>query len=156
MAAKRNSTVQIPVHVATGNVPHYCETQDVCKGRIALEVEELNRGFKPVPEGQWKPFHMASEETWRARIEQVIRDYDFEWRDPWEFVDTFKITGYGRGRSSAVLEMESTTTGMQCVMMMKDMTHMIRTATITKGIVSGRWIFGKRGMNYGLQYLGEQ
>ena len=150
----RKSTIQIPVHNVTGNVPHWTHPKSISVPQLASRKDELAAGFQNPMRNDNTP-SWKDEQAWINWISWHINAYDYTWRDPWEFVDTFKIVSYGRGRSSAVFNLESTTTGMKCVMMMKDMTDMITTATIVKGIVTGRWIFGKRGQNYGVQYLGE-
>ena len=110
--ATKKSTIQIPV-TKDGHVPHWTEKRAWCEHKIAETTNELQAGFKPVPSNQWKPFYMENETTWRTYLEGVIDRYQYDWRDPWEFVDTFQIEGYGRGRSSAVLNLKSTTTGME-------------------------------------------
>jgi hypothetical protein len=91
-----------------------------------------------------------------------MKDYemkDYEMKDTWIFEDTLKISSYGRsyehGRSAAYFNMESTTTSMKAVMMMSDMSHMVQTGVINKGLITGRWTFGKKGKNYGIEYVGE-
>jgi hypothetical protein len=146
-AKKRKSTIQIPFSVKTGNVPHWIEKQAYAEAQLAK--------FKAIRDGGYQNDWSGGEAQWRSWIDQRVETYDYEWRDPEEFVDTFQIIGYGRGRSAAYFELESLTTKMQAVMMMTDMTHLVLNANIFKGVVAGRWIFGKRGQNYGIQFLGE-
>lgn len=77
---------------------------------------------------------------------------NFHWKENYEFEDTLEITGFGRGRSSATFSLEDSK-GNRYSMFMKDMTEMIKSTTITKGKVHGKWTFCKRGMNYGIRYI---
>jgi hypothetical protein len=104
-------------------------------------------GTKPVA---W----LMSEDGWRKSTQRQIEEYSFDWVDPVEFVDTFQITGYYRGRSAAGLELKSTNTKGDCCMMIKDLTFMVMNADIVQGKVTGRWIYKKRGQNYSVEYLG--
>jgi hypothetical protein len=149
---KRKSTIQIPFHNQTGDVPHWADRQSVCITKLAEWKAVRDAGFQNPMRYDGKPT-WKDEADWLNWIGWQIRHYDYQWRVPAEFDDTMKILGYGRGRSAAYLELESMTTGMKSVMMMTDMTNMIMNANIYKGVVAGRWIFGKRGQNYGIQYI---
>ena len=153
MAAKKKSTIQIPYNKKFNQVPHWAEDRNWAVLKVAECVELLAAGFVDQKYSDGRPV-WSSEDSWRRSVQTSIDRFSYEWSDPKEFKDTFKIIDYGRGRSAAYLMMKSTTTGLQCVMMMKDMTHMIMTAVLNQGVVTGRWIFGKRGSNYGIQYLG--
>ena len=85
-------------------------------------------------------------ETWRGK--------QIEWRDNCEFEAKMKIIGYGRGRSSAVFDLEDQATKEQYSMFMSDTMHLIATTNLKKGCVSGVWTFCKKGTNYGIQYVG--
>jgi hypothetical protein len=150
MAAKRKSTVKIPVNTRRNIVPHWTEDKDWCERHLAELTSDLEDGFKPSPNTTW------TEADWRRWIQSRIDEFTFDWREPWEFVDTFKITGYGRGRSAAYFDLESQTTGLKCVMMMSDISELILNATLVKGEVTGRWTFVKKGANYGIKYLGAE
>jgi hypothetical protein len=76
-----------------------------------------------------------------------------EWRDNCEFEAKMKIIGYGRGRSSAVFDLEDQATKEQYSMFMSDTMHLIATTNLKKGCVSGVWTFCKKGTNYGIQYV---
>ena len=152
-AKKRKSTVKIPIDRATFSVPHWTDSEPDTVERIQAE---LAAGYDPERAKNSGYYWCRTEEQWEACLRQRLSQQNFDWREPWEFIDTFQITGYGRGRSAAYLTLESTTTPMKCVMMMSDMSNLITTAKIDKGLVSGRWIFGKRGANYGIQYLGDK
>lgn len=140
-------TVLIPVHRDTGEIPHWTSDQEDCIKRTAywVTMRDIGHNLNSSP---------YSKEAWENLVKSGISRYNFEWKQPWEFSDTLKITGYGRGPSSAVFNLESTTKKMACSMFMKDLNEMLMTADISKGEISGRWIFCKRGQNYGIKYLG--
>lgn len=147
MSAKRKSTVLIPVNIKNNDVPHYTMDKGWCERYVIEAKEELAEGFEASNS-------RATEARWREWLEFRIAEYEYEWREPWEFTDTFKIEGYGRGRSAAYFNLTSQTSGLSCVMMMTDICDLVTSATIEKGVVTGRWIFCKRGANYGIKYLG--
>lgn len=153
MTAKKKTTIKIPINCYTKSVPHYIGLSDVgCDRKIENATTALAAGYEAsVPERnrQW-----TTEEFWRKCWERDTKEYAFDWVDPEEFVDTFEITGYYRGRSAAGLELKSLTTGGDCCMMIKDLTFMVMNASIDKGKVTGRWIYKKRGQNYSVEYLG--
>jgi hypothetical protein len=72
-----------------------------------------------------------------------------------------KVTGYGRGRSSATFSMElvdgdgTFTPGTQFEMMLSDITKMMMNGDMAKGVINGRWTFGKMGTNYGMRWLAD-
>lgn len=139
------STILIPIDFQ-GNVPHWCENKSWCEQNLKWLTEQKERGYENNPN--------QTKEHWEKWIEWRINGVSFIWREPWEFVDTFKIVGYSRGRSAANFDLVSETTGMECSMFMTDATHLITTTVIDKGVVTGKWIFCKRGSNYGIKYLG--
>lgn len=150
---KKKSTIKIPVNKHTKSVPHYigCSEQD-CQEKVESRKAALVAGYEAsvsVHNRQW-----TTEDHWRKWTERDAKDYDYDWLDPEEFVDTFTITGYYRGRSAAGLELKSGTSGGDCCMMIKDLTFMVMNADIQGGKVTGRWIYKKRGQNYSVEYLG--
>ena len=157
MAKKRP---MIPVHRVTGSVPHIWELKEwpngaAPNGETAEQIvdawkAELAAGYDASPRKQFK-----SEEDWLRWLTWMIEKNDYEMKDTWIFEDTLKITSYGRGRSAAYFELKSTTTSMEAVMMMSDMSHMVQAGVINKGVITGRWTFGKKGKNYGIEYVGE-
>jgi len=153
--ATRKSTIKIPVHAYTGNVPHWTQNATFYEERRKIAQSILDEGFVNRPKDYYFD-NNETEEKWFDRIHSQIADNTYEWKEPWEFVDTYEIESYGRGRSAAYFHMRSKSTDASCVMMMTDMSHMIINANINKGVVTGRWIFVKRGANYGIHYLGEQ
>jgi hypothetical protein len=152
---KKASTIKIPVNRATKNTPHYVYhgTEAEC-ARFAENLQrDLAGGFA---NSYWaRQGSSWTEETWTAWMERRIREETFDWVTPEEFTDTYVVEGSYRGRSAAGFELKSKTTGGECVMMIADMRDMLLNATIVKGEVSGRWIFKKRGQNYGISYVGE-
>lgn len=152
---KRKSTIQIPFGTDRNGVafvPHWTQSKDFCAAQIRDFTSTLNAGFAAlgVTANNW------TEDNWKTWINHRIQENTFDWKDPEEFEDTFKVLGSARGRSAAYFNMESLTTGLNCVMMMTDMAHMVTTANISAGVITGIWIFGKRGANYGIQYVGEK
>ena len=154
MATKKKSTIKIPINQFTKSVPHYVGMDaDSCERRVQNAKDTLAAGYEAdVPEKnrQW-----TSEENWQNWKDRDIKEYSFDWADPEEFVDTFEITGYYRGRSAAGLELKSQATGGDCCMMIKDLTFMVMNANIKNGKITGRWIYKKRGQNYSVEFLGE-
>lgn len=147
MSVKRKSTVLIPVNTKNNDVPHYTMDKAWCERYVAEAKEELSEGFAASKS-------TATEGSWRNWLERRIAEYEYDWREPWEFEDIFKIEGYGRGRSTAYFNLRSLTSGLTCVMMMSDIYDLVTSATLINGVVVGRWIFCKKGANYGIKYLG--
>ena len=150
---KKKSTIKIPINKFTKSVPHYVGMDEAgCLSHVKACEDQLAAGYEAsVPEHnrQWQ-----SEEHWRKRLNERLKEYSYDWVDPQDFFDVFEITGYYRGRSAAGLELRSTTSGGDCCMMIKDLTFMIMNAHIQKGRVVGRWIYKKRGQNYSVEFLG--
>jgi hypothetical protein len=150
---KKKSTIKIPVNRHDKSVPHYIAySPEGCAAKVEGAKNDLAAGYEacvPVDRRQWQ-----TEENWRRWREQDAKNYDYDFIDPEEFVDTFEITGYYRGRSAAGLELKSASTGGDCCMMIKDLTFMVMNADIQDGKVTGRWIYKKRGQNYSVEYLG--
>jgi hypothetical protein len=150
---KKKSTIPIPINQVTKSVPHYIgRTPEECKSHVENCQKALDAGYEasvPVHNRQWQ-----TEENWRKWMTRTIEETSFDWFEPQEFVDTFTITGYYRGRSAAGLELKSGTSGGDCCMMIKDLTFMVMNADIQGGKVTGRWIYKKRGQNYSVEYLG--
>jgi hypothetical protein len=71
-----------------------------------------------------------------------------EWRDNEPFNDTLTYAGYGRGRSAAYFVF-TRSDGKEVTMFMKDFDALIRQ--MVNGKVSGRFVFIKRGQNYGVK-----
>lgn len=71
-----------------------------------------------------------------------------EWRDNTPFDATMTFDGYGRGRSSAVICFKDET-GIEYSMFLSDFSDCAKL--MEKGVITGRWAFTKKGMNYGLQ-----
>ena len=158
-STKKKSTVQIPV-TKNGSVPHYTEDRAWLTQRVAENQIELDGGFTDdlKNEMSWnKSPRWKDEAEWRASLEKYIETYTYDWRDPWEFEDTFIIDDYSRGRSAAIFNLTSQTNpNMECTIFMSDMIEVIRQKTIVKGVVSGRWIFCKKGQNYGIRLVEEK
>ena len=72
--------------------------------------------------------------------------------DNHEFVATLFIVDYRRGRSAFNLILENTA-GSRYYVMASDIMKVIKAAE--KGSVTGRWVFCKKGSNYGIQLLEE-
>ncbi len=135
-----------------GNAPSYARgTEEALQIHRQKLQSQLDAPFDPKVLDDW----MKTEEQWKESLQRQIEYYTFNWKDPEEFVDTFEIVSYSRGRSAANFDLKSTIIGMECHMFMSNMIDLIHATTIKKGIVSGRWIFVKKGTNYGIKYLGE-
>jgi hypothetical protein len=148
MAKAKVSKAKIPIHRITKNVPHWTSIE------IDTEAEytkALAAGFEV--SRAWRGYHQEPV-AWTAMMERRIKEaQEYDWREPWEFEDTFTITGYERGRSAAYVNLKSNTTSMTCTMFMSDLSHLIQNAVIKKGVVAGLWKFTKKGGNYGIQYI---
>lgn len=78
-----------------------------------------------------------------------------EWREvgPWE--DTMLVVGQQRGRSAAIFLLVGSDGKTSYPMFMSDASEMMRSATIDRGKITGRWAVVKKGRNFGLRYLPE-
>jgi hypothetical protein len=145
------SKVLIPHQKQDQSVPHWVSPYNL-EQRLADYKAALAAGY----ETKNKHYgYYSSEDSWRQHLLALIKENDLEWKEPYEFFDTMQIVGSYRGRSAAGFELKSITTGGTHCMMLGDMEEMIPNATITKGVVMGRWKHKKRGQNYSLFYLGE-
>ncbi|GAA4599933.1 hypothetical protein GCM10023194_80940 [Planotetraspora phitsanulokensis] len=79
--------------------------------------------------------------------------FDCDWRRNVPFATFMTLDGMVRGRSAANFRWLDGD-GHRFPMFMKDMTDLLSAATITRGVVTGRWDIVKRGANYGVRYLG--
>jgi hypothetical protein len=152
---KRASTIKIPVNRATKSVPHYMYRSSEKEQAEWVEglQRDLDGGFA---HSYWvRQGSSWTEETWTTWMQGRIKEETFDWVAPEEFVDTYVVEGSYRGRSAAGFELKSKTTGGECCMMIADMRDMLINGTIVKGEVTGRWIFKKRGANFGISYVGE-
>ncbi len=78
------------------------------------------------------------------------------WKDNAPFVDTLKVTTYSRGRSAANFCATSVTSGVEYSFFMSDFLDVITTCKIDKGVIEEKkWVFIKKGANYGLQLYTE-
>lgn len=75
------------------------------------------------------------------------------WRDNHEFDATLEYVGYARGRSAAYFHFKDAATGHVHPMFMRDFEDVISRCVLDKGVVTARWTFVKRGMNYGIQLV---
>ncbi|MFI6813236.1 hypothetical protein ACIBG7_12530 [Nonomuraea sp. NPDC050328] len=76
-----------------------------------------------------------------------------DWRPITTFPATLTVTGRRRGRSAAYF-MWSDQDGHEWPMFLADLDHLISSATIANGVVTGTWTVGKRGQNFGIRYVG--
>lgn len=77
----------------------------------------------------------------------------FEWRDNYSFVDTLKLEGSGRGRSSVTFKFRSLESGVVYSMFISDATYLFQNCVVRKGVVRGSFTFVKKGSNYGLTLI---
>ncbi|GAA0918627.1 hypothetical protein [Nonomuraea longicatena] len=75
-----------------------------------------------------------------------------DWRPITEFTATLTMTGRRRGWSAAYF-MWTDQDGHEWPMFLADLDHLIRSATIANGVVTGTWTVGKRGANFGVRYV---
>lgn len=78
-----------------------------------------------------------------------------EWRRPEPFEARLTIEGVRSGMSAKYV-MWTDSRGGRWPMFIPELLELIRTGTITSGVVNGRWIPRKRGQNFGLRYLGPE
>lgn len=76
------------------------------------------------------------------------------WKDNYEFEDAMTLTGIVRGCSAANFSLTSKD-GKRYIMFMKDLFEACKQGTVSKGKIKGRFCFVKRGMNYGITWLGK-
>lgn len=75
---------------------------------------------------------------------------NINWIDNIVFEDTLTFTGYGRGRSSAVMHFEGSN-GASYNMFLSDTNVLLKTKDIIGGKVKAQWTFCKRGSNFGIK-----
>lgn len=75
------------------------------------------------------------------------------WIDNHIFEATLRVGEVSRGRSSVKFSMWDD--DVEYEMFAKGFSEMVKTATIIKGMVTGKWCYVKRGANYGIEYLGD-
>ncbi|EGL19848.1 MULTISPECIES: hypothetical protein [unclassified Paenibacillus] len=80
----------------------------------------------------------------------IDKETNIEWIDNKVFDDILTFTGYGRGRSSAVMHF-SGSTGAEYNMFLTDTEDLIKAKDIVDGRVKAQWTFCKRGRNYGIR-----
>lgn len=71
-----------------------------------------------------------------------------------EFVDTLVYDGYTRGRSSVKIRFVRNSTNTIVEMFMTDFDDMMEKVGLNIHSVTGRFEFVKRGINYGVKFLG--
>lgn len=81
---------------------------------------------------------------------EVWEDQNIEWVENRVFPDTLTFTGYGRGRSSAVMYFEGSD-GAEYNMFLTDTETLLKTKDIINGKVTANWTYCKRGANYGIR-----
>lgn len=71
------------------------------------------------------------------------------------FKDTFKFEGFSRGRSSATAEFTNEAKNLSSSMFLSNVSDVILLGGCDLLNLSGYFTICKKGMNYGLKYLGE-
>ena len=74
------------------------------------------------------------------------------WKDNHEFQATMEFQRFNRGRSAAYAVMRDTSTKRTVTIFLSDFDHVVRH--MTRGTVTGRWTFTKKGQNYGCKLIG--
>lgn len=78
-----------------------------------------------------------------------------DWRDNVPFTDTLLFVTFARGRSAAhALFLRSD--GTQVQMFLADLEDVLKRGVGPTGRVTGRWMFCKRGQNYGVCLVKEE
>lgn len=142
---KAKKPVLIPVRRCDGGVPHYTESPAWSEYLVRVAREQLAAGYFAYAANTQRP---NDEAWWRQAYERDVRDNDFEWVEPFTFVDEFEIEASYRGRSAAGVKLVSSTNGGSSFMMLTDLLVMLRSTTVSNGIVSGTFTYKKRGANY--------
>lgn len=77
------------------------------------------------------------------------------WLDNHEFTGTLTLDGMERGCSAAHFTLHDTS-DQRYTMFMKDLLLMVQACSnMNRGTITGRWTYVKRGMNYGVKFVGE-
>ena len=71
-----------------------------------------------------------------------------------EFTDTLKYNGYHRGRSSAKIGFLRLSCSTSVEMFLTDFDDMMESVGLNGQCIRGKFTFVKRGLNYGVKYLG--
>lgn len=69
-----------------------------------------------------------------------------------EFAATLQFTGYGRGRSAATFYFTDEH-GREYPMFLSEINVVLKSKTITNGVVSGTWTFCKKGQNFSIKLV---
>lgn len=75
-----------------------------------------------------------------------------EWKDNYEFEDTLKLNGFGRGRSSVTFNMVRSD-GTTVSVFVSDFYDMAVAGAFKAGKIKGRFTFCKKGANYGCRLV---
>lgn len=89
---------------------------------------------------------------------QVFYDNDYyitERRENLSFNDTLTYSHYNRGRSAAHLIFLASD-GTKRTMFLTDFDDLIKNYSIDRGTVNAKWIYVKRGSNYGIKLYTEE
>ena len=148
MAAKKLN-YKIPFDI-DGNVPHWAPLEEHAIEKTKHFEDMLKKGLDEYKKN-FSSANFQDEEHFQNWVKWHLRQNKFDWREPVSFEDTLLISSYSRGRSAAYFTVESKITNMKCCMFLTDLLDVIANKTIDKGVVSGKWIFCKRGQNYGIK-----
>ncbi len=83
-------------------------------------------------------------------------DHHCEMRDNYEFDALLKLESITKDRASVSFEFTNIEQGGTLNMFVKDLTAMLKSATMSSGLISGRWTFVKKGRHYGIIRIGER
>lgn len=139
-AAKKPSTIKIPLRKCDAGVPHYAESEAWSAHLVKSATDELSAG--------------CGDTRRRECLERQIRDNDFDWVEPFTFIDIFAVGSSYRGRSAAGVELMSIATDGVSSMLLTDFIAMVKVTNVVNGQVIGTWRYKKRGANYLLEYVG--
>jgi len=151
MASKRSIKTRkiydgpIPFNPVTGNMQAY--PSNVPLGWFFKGTDDKYNG------NHWGP-------DWAAVSGKVeFRNYEPRWDENRVFRGRMKLTGYGRGRSSAVflvtaIDVEGYAPGTEFTMFISDFTEMVmKTPSPVAGEFEGTFTFCKQGSNYGMRSI---
>ena len=80
-------------------------------------------------------------------------NYDEDWRPNFEFDATLQLDTYVRGRSASRLVWKDVATRVEYEMFISDAIKVLKKGLEPGGIITGKWIFCKKGANYGLKLV---
>lgn len=97
---------------------------------------------------------LADYNAWKARVEagEIVEVPTYVWKENFEFEATLEVYGITRGRSAARFRLRNTEAPFERYeMFMTCVEDLLVNGEVSKGRITGRWTFCKRGSNYSLK-----